>query len=144
MIWGMTVMPDAPSSLIAAGLRYSRDSCPAPGRLRMISELLPGAARAHAGRPLGRDVRAGSSGVVPDLDQDPAPLASRGQREAAAELTAVEQHGQVARLVAHDSGRALVPDDHSTAAARRAPARTGARRLAGGRSGLVAAVHSLE
>ena len=52
-----------------------------PALLR-AEQFLPGATAPHAGRPFRHDVRSGTRGLVADLDQDPAPLAGPGQREA--------------------------------------------------------------
>jgi hypothetical protein len=79
--------------------------------------LLPGPAAADAGRALGHDVRACPCVIIADLDEDPATLTSPGKREAALQLAAMQDEGHMTRLVPHDLGGALVPDDHRPAAA---------------------------
>src|ERR1019366_3062018 len=81
-------------------------------------QVLPGPAAAHARRALRHDVRAGPGVFVADLDQDPAMLAGPGQGEAARELAARHDEGHMLWLRAYDLRRALIPDDHSAAAAR--------------------------
>jgi hypothetical protein len=56
--------------------------------------------------------------VITGLDQDPAVLASTGQRESPGELAAVQNDGQMVRLIADDLGGALIPDDHRAGTAR--------------------------
>src|SRR4051794_24838641 len=80
--------------------------------------LLPGAAGAHALRPLGDDVRPRPRLAVAHLQQDPPPLVRANEREAAPQPGAVEDDREVAGIVALDLRRALVPDDHGAGAPR--------------------------
>ena len=50
--------------------------------------------------------------VITGLDQDPAVLAGTGQGETSGELAAVQNDGQMVRLIADDLSGALIPDDH--------------------------------
>ena len=78
-----------PPATAAQPGRYSspgslcRAACTSPGPGSLLAEqFLPGPAAPHAGRPFRHDVRPGTRGLVANLDQDPAPLAGPGQREA--------------------------------------------------------------
>ena len=65
-----------------AVLTSRRHSPGLPQGLLTARQFLPGTAAPHAGRLFRHDVRPGTRGLVADLDQDPAPLAGPGQREA--------------------------------------------------------------
>src|ERR1700759_5733506 len=108
---------DANRSLRRLGRPHSPGSSGLPG-LRLMPEFLPDAAAPHASRPLRHDVRPGTRRLIADLDQDPAPLAGPGQREAPGQLAAVQHEGDVPGLVPDHLGGPLVPDDHRAAPAR--------------------------
>src|ERR1700722_6859346 len=80
--------------------------------LLALRQLRPCPAAADAGRLFRDDVRTRTSGLVPDLDQDPTLGTGPGQREAAGQLAAVQDEGHVSRLVADHVGGSLVPDDY--------------------------------
>src|SRR5690242_18012704 len=82
-----------------------------------MPQFLPGAAAAHAGGLLRHDVRPGTRFLIADLDQDPAPLAGPGQREASGQLATVQHKGEVPGCVPDYLGGPLVPDDHRATAA---------------------------
>src|SRR6266567_1299421 len=86
--------------------------------LRLAPQFLPGTPASHTGRPFRHDVRSGTRGLVADLDQDPAPLAGPGQREAAGQFAAVQDEGDMPGLVPGHLGGPLVPDDHRATSAR--------------------------
>ena len=69
-------------SVILAGIAIYQESQATKTQFTP-GEFLPGFAAPDAGRPLGHDVRPGACFGVPDLHEDPAPLAGPGQREAA-------------------------------------------------------------
>ena len=65
-----------------AVLTSRRHSPGLPQGFLTARQFLPGTAAPHAGRLFRHDVRPGTRSLVADLDQDPAPLAGPGQREA--------------------------------------------------------------
>ena len=82
-----------------------RDCVPGPyltGGLLVVPHFLPGPAAPDAGGPFGHRVRTGPRVVVAGLDQDPAPLASAGQREAPGQLAAVQNERDMSRLLPQD------------------------------------------
>jgi hypothetical protein len=78
--------------------------------------FLPGHAASHACWLLSDDIRARARILVADLDQNPALLPGPRQPEAARKLSAMQHKRQMRRLVAHDLGRSLIPDDHRASA----------------------------
>src|SRR3954470_381316 len=98
-----------------------------PGSLR-AEKLRERLAAEHRLRPLGDDVRAGTSLVVAALDQQPLRLGARSralQREASTQLLAVQHEDRVAaveRLGPGDAAALLVgsavPHDHAALAER--------------------------
>src|ERR1700761_8602506 len=70
----------------------------------LARQFFPRLAAAHAPWLLGNDVRPRSRMIITGLDQDPAVLAGTGQGESPGELAAVQNDGQVVRLIADDLG----------------------------------------
>jgi hypothetical protein len=81
------------------------------------SYLLPRLPASHACWLFSDDVRARARILVADLDQDPALLPGPRQPKAARKLSAVQDKRHMARLVTHDLGGPLIPNDHRAGSA---------------------------